>query len=112
MPVHARRYLAGGSYLDITDNFGVSDAQFFRSVWTVITAINETLHLAYPRDMDSLNATEEGNFQQYTTTVFLLFGVELSGFAARSRGGLRGCVGALDGLLVKVVKPSLKHQPK
>jgi hypothetical protein len=34
------------------------------------------------------------------------------GFASRSRGGLRGCVGALDGLLVKVRRPQPRWHPK
>lgn len=59
--IASHRFLAGGSYLDITDNFGVSDSSFFKSVWTVIPAINTTLQLAYPRDLDALLKIEQGS---------------------------------------------------
>ena len=46
----ALRWLAGGSYLDICINHGISTQQFYLSLWEVIDAINEEKKICFPWD--------------------------------------------------------------
>mmetsp|Transcript_23155 Transcript_23155/g.64385 ORF Transcript_23155/g.64385 Transcript_23155/m.64385 type:complete len:429 (+) Transcript_23155:970-2256(+) len=50
----AIRWLAGGSYLDIKANAGVSKTSFYRAVWEAINAINgcKELELKFPQTED------------------------------------------------------------
>ena len=87
------RFLAGGSYLDITDNFGVSDTAFYRSVWLVCSAIDSSISLTFPTDLETLKKMEKE-------------------FADKSKVNMRGCVGAVDGLLVKIQTPPPGLHPR
>lgn len=84
----ALRYLAGGSVWDIRLNCGVSSAEFYRSVWRVIDAINGTLIIDFPLDDEEELARLEREF------------------AAKSRQQvMRGVVGALDGCIIAQKNP-------
>lgn len=56
------RWLAGGSYLDITDIVGISKASFYRVVWKTIRALVEEDELAihFPSTEDQIKAAKEG----------------------------------------------------
>lgn len=89
------RYLAGGSYLDVCSNFGVSNAEFYRSVWRCVDAINDTFPIDFPiDDEEELTRLEEG-------------------WARKSRRQtLRGVVGAIDGRCIWQTNPGLAvHNP-
>lgn len=83
------RWLAGGSYLDITDICGISKASFYRVVWKTITAISkcEELRPKFPKTPEEIGAAIEG-------------------FASISADGIiDNCVGVLDGYLLRIKVP-------
>ena len=85
------RYLAGGSVQDLWLMYGVSRREVYRSIWMTIDAINDILKVGIDyTDIDSLKRMEEG-------------------FAAKStRQLVRGCIGAIDEIQVKIRCPSKK----
>ena len=83
------RWLCGGHYLDIVDMHGVHSSTFFDALWDTCEAICKVEKLAFPfDDAAELNAIKRG-------------------FRERSREWFPGCVGALDGIAVKIRKPRL-----
>ena len=84
-------FLAGGSYRDIRQTASISKASFYRFVWHTIFTINHcaALDIKLPSDSDEINSTAEG-------------------FPWKSTGGgaMNGCVGALDGFLLRIKAPS------
>ena len=85
----AIRFLAGCSYHDVRATACISKASFFRLVWHTINAINlcNALEVQLPRmnELPSLRA----------------------GFKNISYSGVMdGCVGALDGYLMRIATPS------
>ena len=84
------RFLAGASYLDIGWVYGVHRSTLYAVIWETIEVINETLSLVF-------DASDE------TQMISLA-----DGFMKRGRVGshLYGCVGALDGICVKIARPS------
>lgn len=55
------RFLAGGIVHDIHQGFGVSRAEFYRSVWRVVDAINNTFPISFPLDdVEKLKELEIG----------------------------------------------------
>mmetsp|Transcript_14354 Transcript_14354/g.21806 ORF Transcript_14354/g.21806 Transcript_14354/m.21806 type:complete len:463 (+) Transcript_14354:336-1724(+) len=85
------RFFAGASYLDLGSQYGVSDCTFYLHVWRVVDAINEAFKMEY----DITNMDQMKNIE--------------AGFRARSRNqAIKGCVGAIDGLLIKIRRPSNK----
>jgi len=89
------RWLAGGSYLDIYQMHGVSYTQFNKSLWMTIDAINDAIIISFP--IDDLSALL--NLEQ--------------GFAAKSNSqSLRGCVGAVDGCLIRIRPPNAKEDSR
>ena len=90
------RYLAGGIVWDIRLNYDVSSAEFYRSVWRVVDAINNTLIISFPLDdVDELQRLA-------------------AGFRDKSRGGvLAHAVGAVDGCIIAQRNPGLAvHNPR
>jgi hypothetical protein len=84
------RWLAGGSYIDIRDAAEISVASFYRVLHVGIRAVVKSDHLRYhfPSSLDEIEA-------------------EAAGFGSHSLFGvLNGCVGCLDGILVRVRTPS------
>jgi hypothetical protein len=82
------RYLAGGSYLDITRMHAISDRTFYDIVEQTIVAIlvHGSESMKYSFDLDDLIRKENR-------------------FARKSGGAFRGCIGALDGLCVQIERP-------
>jgi hypothetical protein len=85
----ALSYLAGGAPLDIALVHGVSHCEVFKCVWEVIDAINNEpqLGINFP----------ESHFDQ----LFIA-----KQFQAKSRADFTNCVGAIDGMLVWIQKPT------
>lgn len=84
------RWLAGGSYLDITDICGISKSSFYRVVWKTITAICKVDSLCpkFPKTNEEL-------------------GEAMKGFASKSTDGIiDNCVGVVDGYLLRIKVPS------
>ena len=84
------RWLAGGSYIDICFAWGIGYGTFFSSrgvLWPTIEAMNELFEIGVPiHDEIALRTISEG-------------------FDRQSRGILRGCIMAIDGLAVKTRAP-------
>jgi hypothetical protein len=86
----ALRYFSGGDPQDIGHTHGVNNnAVVMQSVWYVVDAVNTTKQL----DIRFPTSHEE---QQKIAL----------GFKAKSRIGLDNCVGAIDGILIWIHKPS------
>ena len=83
------RWLCGGNVLDIIDLHGVAKASFYNRQWLTISAINIVLSL--PR----VPANNLKGLQKLS-----------EGFHKKSKGTMRGCVGAIDGIDIKIIKPS------
>jgi hypothetical protein len=84
------RYLAGGSYLDISDVAGISQASFYRVIWKTITAIVKcpALRIRFPRTTEEIAAA-------------------IAGFASIStEGAIFNCAGVVDGYLMRCRVPS------
>jgi len=91
----ALRFLAGGSYLDISKLFGVSENNVYTCVWDVVLAVNETYDFPWMTknklDVEKMEETLPGIAE---------------GFKAKSDGDLFDkCIGALDGWLPIIAKP-------
>lgn len=86
----ALRYFSGGDPKDIGHTHGVNNTvEVMKSVWYVVDAVNKTTSL----DIKFPSSHEE---QRKIA----------SEFKAKSRIGLWNCVGAIDGLLIWIHKPS------
>jgi DDE superfamily endonuclease len=87
------RWLAGGSYLDIVDIAGISDASFYRVVWKTIMAIVECPELALKWPMYP-NEIQEA----------------IAGFLSISfDDAINNCARGVDGYLTRVKVPSKKY---
>jgi DDE superfamily endonuclease len=87
------RWLAGGSYLDITDVSGISKSSFYRVVWKTITAICkcQPLRPKFPKTNDEI-------------------GEAVRGFASLSTDGvIDNCVGVIDGYLLRIKVPCTRE---
>jgi DDE superfamily endonuclease len=87
------RWLAGGSYLDISDVCGISKSSFYRVVWKTITAICKAPELKpkFPKTDEEIQDA-------------------ISGFASISTGGvINNCVGVVDGYLLRIKVPNQKE---
>jgi DDE superfamily endonuclease len=87
----ALRYFAGGSLYDLCPLFGIGRTDAFRSVWMVVEATHRTnlFNLVFPADHDAQRELA-------------------SQFSTRSQVGFDCCVGAVDGILIWILKPSPK----
>jgi hypothetical protein len=91
----AIRYFAGGSPYDIMCVFGISYSEVLLSVWIVVDAINQCpqFNISYPDSLEEQIAIA-------------------AGFEAASTPGIKNCAGAIDGVLIWMLKPSLKEAKK
>ena len=91
----AIRYFAGGSPYDIMCVFGISYSEVLSSVWIVVDAINQCpqFNISYPDLLEEQRAIA-------------------AGFEAASTPGIKNCAGAIDGILIWMLKPSLKEATK
>ena len=81
------RYLAGGSVYDIADLHGVAVSTLHKVVAQVVAAINRTFRIKFPSTHDELQRSAVA-------------------FAGLSNGVIDGVVGAVDGVIIKITKPS------
>ena len=84
----ALRYFAGGSPYDIMLTHGVSYCSVFSSVWGVVDAVNSTEGLAF-------------YFPSHQQQVKIA-----TGFQGMSGAMFSNVIGALDGILIWMIKPS------
>jgi DDE superfamily endonuclease len=87
------RWLAGGSYLDITDIVGISKPSFYRVVNKTVRAIVncDELDIIFPKTAVDIKAAA-------------------AGFASRSySGAIKNCVGVADGYLLRIKVPRKKE---
>jgi hypothetical protein len=85
------RYLAGGSYLDLRLLFEVPTPSLYRIVRKVVDAVNDEYFnedLVFP-----------------TSNVALLAQIQ-AGFDAMTGNVMTGCVGAIDGIVIRIQGPS------
>ena len=86
------RWLAGGSYIDIRTEFGVSRSFLFKTIWEVCDAINTTydddlLPVPVPTDIEPVRASKVATLAALAR-----------GYQSRSTlGVVSKCVGAIDG---------------
>jgi hypothetical protein len=86
------RYFAGGSAYDIICVFGIAYTEVLSSVWIFVEAINQCPQF----EISYLVSLEE---QIKIAT----------GFEAASTPAIRNCAGAIDGILIWMLKPSLEE---
>lgn len=87
------RWLAGGSYLDISDVCGVSKSSFYRVVWKTITAICkcQAFRPKFPKTPEEIAEV-------------------LNGFASLSTDGIiDNCAGVIDGYLLRIKVPCTRE---
>ena len=81
------RWLAGGSYLDISMSHGVAPQTFYFCVNQILLILNSSLKLRFPvSDREQLTKISE-NFEK------------------NGRNPLKRCVGALDGIAIRIAEP-------
>ena len=85
----ALRYFSGGSPYDIMCVYGISHTAVMDSVWSVVEAVNllPEFHIEYPKSY-----TEQKNIAR--------------GFEQASAVGFSNCAGAVDGVLIWILKPT------
>ena len=86
----ALRYFAGGSPYDIMTNYGISHSETLDSVWYVVDAVNRT------REFDISYPESAGEQQKIASEFKRISSVNFS-----------NCGGALDGILIWMLKSSL-----
>ena len=88
------RYLAGGNVWDIVDMHGVSPAAFYKYLWLTVEAINNLVRLP------GLPIRHPEKFQQLS-----------DGFYSLNGSTMAGCIGAIDGIAIEIMKPSPWDSP-
>jgi hypothetical protein len=85
----ALRFFAGGSSYDIMSTYQIGHTDFFKSVWSVVKAVNgfAGFPLAYPTSHEKQHEIA-------------------AGFQKVSAAGFNCCAGAIDGILIWITKPS------
>lgn len=83
------RYIYGGNYLDIVQPFDVHPSSFYRYIWECVDAVNAAAQLAvnFPTSRQALDMAVDNFARKSTQEV------------------LRGVIGALDGLHVRITAP-------
>jgi hypothetical protein len=87
----ALRYFAGGVSYDIATSFGIANCEVLESVWEVVDAIHAvpSLTIQYPESHDKQHQIANA-------------------FCAKSAANFDCCVGAIDGILIWIHRPSQK----
>jgi hypothetical protein len=88
----AIRYFAGGSAYDIAVMFGTSYSVVLSCVWIVVSAVNmcPALYISYPDSVEEQRKIA-------------------ADFEKASTPGINNCAGAIDGILIWILKPSMKE---
>ena len=89
----ALRYCAGGDPTDIADIHGVKDDEVLNSLWDVVDAIHQSpeLDIKFPETEADQRRVAEG-------------------FRRKSQIDIDCCVGAVDGILIWIHKPSSEDE--
>jgi len=89
------RFLAGGQALDLLDMAAVSLCSVYQIVWSTVAAINNCKAIDLPDDLDdpSVCATRAADFQRRSAVP----------------DAFKGCVGAIDGLFIRIIGRSAKQ---
>jgi len=85
------RYMAGASYLDLCYLFGVKRSTFYNIIWDTLTRLDKF--------MPDFTLENDVNSQQRCRAL-------AGGFERRTGGHVRGCIGALDGMSLKIEAPN------
>jgi hypothetical protein len=90
--VCAIRFFAGGSPYDIVGKYGVSHTEMMESVWYIVKAVNTVAEFAikYPESADEQEKISKE-------------------FQGVSSANIDICAGAIDRILIWMVKPTSKH---
>ena len=86
----ALRYFAGGSSYDIAISFGIAISEVLESVWEIVDAIHKC-----PRFEMQFPASHEKQEEEIA-----------EGFRRKSAADFDCCVGAIDGILIWIHRPS------
>lgn len=88
----AIRYFSGGPQGDILSTYKISQTEVMFSVWGIVEAVNQhrAFHTSYPEDHEKQR-------------------IIVCEFCAASGIGFKNCAGAIDGLLIWILKPSEKE---
>ena len=91
----ALRFFSGGDPLDLITSFSVSKTAVHDSINLVIEAVTKSkmLEIKFPTNHDVQKRIAEG-------------------FQTKSKAGFSKCVGAIDGMLIWITKPSEKEYSK
>jgi hypothetical protein len=97
------RFLAGGDHKDVADMTGCSVGTFYRAMHRTIAAINIALkdQVRFPIVWKK-NPSEEDKSKSRDELQHLS-----DQYANRSQGVLRGIVGAIDGVLIRIAYPPI-----
>jgi len=90
----ALRWAAGGSFLDIADMHGVSEKRFYPLLWITMQAIVDGLPAL--ELMERLDKVAEGALAPLAAE-----------FDRKSGNLFTGCIGAVDGIHIKIQKPDV-----
>ena len=87
----ALRYFAGGASYDIAIAFGIATSEVYESVWEIVDAIHNYpgFKLQFPESHEEQNLIAEG-------------------FWKKSEANFDCCIGAIDGILIWIHRPSKK----
>lgn len=90
------RFLAGARMIELVDIFGLDAATVRKTAAEVVVQIN--MHHRFP--IQSAEDLSPAALQAHADTMY-----------ARNKGTLHGCIGALDGMCVRILKPRLTCTP-
>ena len=93
------RYMAGGSYLDLMYLFGVKKSSLYAIMWQTLEQLDTCTALP------DLTLERDVNDQQRCRAL-------AAGFVSRTRcTHVTGCIGALDGMALKIEQPTTSDNP-
>ena len=93
----ALRFLCGGAPVDIADMHGIAVSTLHAHLWKTIKAIDEVETLPLMRWLKQLD--DDGASMDLQRTA--------AAYDARTDGVMTGCIGAIDGLAIKVKRPKV-----
>ena len=85
------RWLSGANHLCQQDNFGISQTEFYGCLWEVVWALDAVI------PAPNFDIRNEGQMRALADGMFV-----------RSCRTMPGCIGALDGMAVRITRPTLK----
>ena len=90
----ALRFLAGGSYLDLSFGYKIPRKNVHQYVFQVIKAIDDSRHPFLNNIISPIHLSQEDLIETE------------KGFAALSKNKLRGTVAAGDGIILRIIRPT------